>query len=187
MEPATIDGGWLTGVRRVSSPNCDERPSGEEISLLVVHAISLPPGEFGGPWIDALFTNTLDCSAHPCFEGLRDLRVSAHGLIRRDGECVQYVSFDRRAWHAGQSCFGGRERCNDFAVGIELEGCDEQPYTPVQYARLAAIANVLMSVYPAITPERIVGHSDIAPRRKTDPGPYFDWDYFRSWLYNRGD
>ena len=182
MEPATIDAGWLTGVRRVLSPNCDARPPGGEVSLLVVHGISLPPGEFDGPWIDALFTNTLDCSAHPYFERLRDLRVSAHSLIRRDGECVQYVSFDRRAWHAGQSRFGGRERCNDFSVGIELEGCDEQPYTPVQYARLAAIATALMSVYPAITPERIAGHSDIAPQRKTDPGPCFDWDYFRALL-----
>lgn len=180
-----IEAGWLSDAQRVISPNCDERPAGEQISALVVHSISLPPCKFGGPWIDALFTNTLDCSAHASFEDLRDVRVSAHGLIRRDGQCTQYVSFEQRAWHAGQSSFDGRSRCNDFSVGIELEGCDTQAFTAAQYTRLAAVAQALMSAYPAITPQRITGHSDIAPGRKTDPGPHFDWDYFHTLLSRR--
>ena len=182
MDAWKIEAGWLAGVRRVLSPNFDERPPGEEISLLIVHGISLPPGNFGGPWIDQLFTNTLDLSAHAYFEQLRGLRVSAHALLRRDGECVQYVSFDRRAWHAGQSCYDGRQGCNDFSVGIELEGCDEQSYTLPQYTHLASVAKGLMAAYPGITAERIAGHSDIAPGRKTDPGPFFDWDRFRALL-----
>ncbi len=167
--------GLLEGARLVGSPNCDERPAGESISLLVIHNISLPPGEYGGPWIDALFTNTLDPDAHPYFGIIASQRVSAHVLIRRDGEVVQYVPFQRRAWHAGRSCFQGRECCNDFSIGIELEGCDEQPYEAVQYERLTVLTRSLMQSYPDITPERIVGHSDIAPERKTDPGLAFDW------------
>jgi AmpD protein len=167
--------GRLLDARCVPSPNCDERPPGAAVDLLVVHGISLPPGQFGGPWIDALFTNTLESSAHPYFQTIGALRVSAHVLIRRDGEVVQYVPFQRRAWHAGQSSFQGRERCNDFSIGIELEGTDTLPYTDAQYDTLAALARTLQSVYPAITPERIVGHADIAPGRKTDPGPAFDW------------
>jgi AmpD protein len=174
--------GWLSRTRRVPSPHHDARPPGAEVDLLVVHGISLPPGEFGGPWIDALFLGRLDPAAHPSFADLHALRVSAHTLIRRDGELVQYVDFDRRAWHAGESRFEGRERCNDFSVGVELEGADEAPYTPAQYARLVQLARALMRRYPGITPERIVGHSDIAPGRKTDPGPGFDWQRFRTAL-----
>ena len=174
--------GWLEGVRRVVSPNCDERPSGGVIDLLVVHGISLPPGEFGGPWIEALFTNALDAAAHPYFEAIKDMRVSAHAVIRRKGDIVQYVPFQQRAWHAGQSCFEGRERCNDFAIGIELEGCDDQPYTDAQYGALAEIAQAMMLAYPDITLARIVGHSDIAPGRKTDPGPAFVWEQFHTIL-----
>ena len=177
-----IVSGWLAPARRLPSPNHDERPAGTVVDLLVVHGISLPPGEFGGPWIDALFTNRLDPAAHDYFRDICTLRVSAHVLIRRDGEVVQYVSFDRRAWHAGQSSFGGRERCNDFSVGIELEGCDDQPYGDAQYLALAAVTRALMQAYPAIEPARIVGHSDIAPGRKTDPGPCFDWSRYRALL-----
>lgn len=158
------------------SANADLRPEGE-ISLLVVHAISLPPDEFVGcAHIDALFQNRLDPTAHPYFEQIHELRVSAHACIFRDGSVHQYVPFDRRAWHAGVSHFDGRDNCNDFSVGIELEGCDTQPFTDIQYDRLAQIARALMQVYPDITVDRIVGHSDIAPGRKTDPGPCFDWN-----------
>lgn len=174
--------GWLDGVRLLPSPNCDDRPVGEVVDLLVVHGISLPPGEFGGPYIDALFTNTLDENAHPFFKEIAGLRVSSHLLIRRDGEVVQYVPFTKRAWHAGASCFAGRERCNDFSIGIELEGGDDVPYEPVQYQRLAELVRRLMVEFPALTPERIAGHCDIAPGRKSDPGPCFDWRYFRSLL-----
>ena len=179
----TIAAGWLLQVRRLLSPNQDERPSGSDIELLVIHGISLPPGEFGGPWIDALFTNQLEPTAHVYFEGISTLRVSSHVLIRRDGEVVQYVPFDRRAWHAGPSCFAGRERCNDFSIGIELEGCDDQPYSDRQYAVLAAVTRALQQYYPAISADRIVGHSDIAPGRKTDPGPQFDWPRYRALLH----
>lgn len=174
--------GWIDGARRVASPNCDERPEGEVVSLLVIHNISLPPGTFGGPHIDQLFTNTLDPDEHPYFGEIHELRVSSHLLIRRDGELVQYVPLGRRAWHAGVSSFDGRERCNDFAIGIELEGTDERPYTDLQYGRLAEVSGVILAAYPAITPERIAGHSDLAPGRKTDPGPAFDWRRFRSSL-----
>lgn len=174
--------GWLQGVRRVESPNQDGRPADAAIDLLVIHGISLPPGEFGGGWIDALFTNTLDPQAHPYFQEIADLRVSTHVLIRRDGEIVQYVPFHRRAWHAGQSCFEGRARCNDFSIGVELEGCDDRPYEEAQYAALAELVRALMAAYPGITPQRIAGHSDIAPGRKTDPGLVFDWPRFRHLL-----
>lgn len=165
----------LRGAGFRPSPNCDARPVPGDISLLVVHAISLPPGRFGGGWIDRLFLNTLDPAAHPYFATIQSLKVSAHLCLFRDGSARQYVPFDRRAWHAGESRFDGRSRCNDFSIGIELEGCDERPFEPRQYRRLAEIARALMRAYPAITPARIVGHSDIAPGRKTDPGPHFDW------------
>lgn len=176
-----IDAGWLALCRRQPSPHCNPRPGGE-ISLLVVHGISLPPGEFGGPWIDDLFMGRLDPMAHPFFASIAGLQVSAHCLIRRDGEVVQYVPFTLRAWHAGVSSFQGRSACNDFSIGIELEGTDEGGYTEAQYQQLAHLARLLMRVYPAITPQRIVGHCDIAPGRKTDPGPAFDWTGWRARL-----
>jgi AmpD protein len=172
--------GRLLGVRQVESPNCDERPPGQAPELIVVHGISLPPGEFGGPWIDALFTNQLPVDAHPYFATLAGLRVSAHVLVRRDGSVVQYVPFDRRAWHAGASQWRGRERCNDFSIGIELEGTDAGGYERAQYAALARIVAALCRTYPALAPERVVGHSDVAPGRKTDPGIAFDWPLLRT-------
>ena len=173
--------GWLQCARRVPSPNCNERPDGE-VSLLVIHNISLPPGEFGGPHIEQLFTNTLDCNLHPALADLAGLRVSAHLLIDRCGGIVQFVPLHLRAWHAGLSRFDGRGNCNDFSVGIELEGTDHIPYTEAQYRALARVARAVMRAFPAITPERIAGHSDIAPGRKTDPGPAFDWPRFRRML-----
>ncbi|WP_126456313.1 1,6-anhydro-N-acetylmuramyl-L-alanine amidase AmpD [Sulfuriflexus mobilis] len=170
-----IDNGLLDCARQVTSPNCDARPAGVPVDLLVIHAISLPPGEFGGDYIDALFTNQLDPQAHDYFQEIQALRVSSHVLIRRDGELVQYVPFDQRAWHAGVSTFAGRECCNDFSIGIELEGADDIAYTPVQYEQLADVIACLMQAYPAISTERIAGHCDIAPGRKTDPGESFDW------------
>ncbi len=167
--------GWLQGALRCPSPNQDERPDGAAIDLLVIHNISLPPGRYGGTWIEDLFHNRLDPAAHPYFAAIAPLRVSAHLLIRRDGMLLQFVPFDRRAWHAGVSCYQGRVACNDFSVGIELEGCDHEPFTELQYRRLAAVTRTLVMAYPEITPARIVGHSDIAPGRKTDPGPCFDW------------
>jgi N-acetyl-anhydromuramoyl-L-alanine amidase len=171
--------GLLEGVRRVDSPNCDERPAGTPIELLVVHGISLPPGEFGGASIDALFTNTLDPAAHPYFRQIQGLRVSSHLLIGRDGALTQYVPFHRRAWHAGVSCWRGRERCNDFSIGIELEGDGEHRFTDAQYRVLSRLARALAVRYPL---SHATGHSDIAPGRKVDPGPHFDWDRFLSSL-----
>lgn len=169
------DAGWLTEARRVPSPHCDERPPGATVDAIIVHGISLPPGEFGGPWIDRLFSGYLDTRAHPYFREIAGLRVSAHVLIRRDGALVQYVPFIRRAWHAGDSELHGRTCCNDFAIGIELEGEDHTPYTDSQYQRLGVLCRGLMYHYPHIGPERIVGHADVSPGRKTDPGPAFDW------------
>ncbi len=177
-----IENGWLEGVRRIASPNCDARPEHSAVDLLVIHGISLPRGEFGGPHIEALFTNTLDPNAHPCFEEIRGLCVSSHVLIRRDGALIQFVPFHERAWHAGESCFENRTRCNDFSIGIELEGTDELPYEAAQYQALAGLIRTLMRHYPGITPARIVGHSDIAPERKTDPGAHFDWPRLRAML-----
>ena len=170
----------LQGAAFLASPNHDERPDPQDISLLVVHAISLPPDRFGGPWIDDLFLNRLDPAADPYFESIRELRVSAHACIFRDGRITQYVPFDRRAWHAGKSVYEGRERCNDFSIGVELEGCDTQPFAGAQYHALAALTNALLRAYPRLTPARIAGHSDIAPGRKTDPGPCFDWARYRA-------
>ncbi len=174
--------GWLRNARRVDSPNCDDRPPGVLPTLVVVHGISLPPGEFGGPWIDALFTNQLAADAHPYFAGVAALRVSAHALVRRDGEVVQYVPFHRRAWHAGQSQWQGREGCNDFSIGIELEGTDASAYEPAQYAVLARLIARLCRAYSTLSPERVVGHSDVAPGRKSDPGIAFDWPLLRTRL-----
>jgi len=157
------------------SANWDERPGDAPVDLLVIHNISLPPGEFGGPWIDDLFMNRLDPQAHPYFQEIAGLRVSAHLLIRRDGRLIQYVPLDRRAWHAGESNFCGRERCNDYSIGIELEGSDDQPFTDAQYATLIRATQAIQQHFPQITGARITGHSDIAPGRKTDPGPCFDW------------
>jgi len=172
----------LVSARQLPSPNLSERPEGEEISLLVIHNISLPPGEFGGRFIDDLFCNCLDYSAHPFFEGLKELRVSSHLLIDRSGGLTQYVPFNFRAYHAGESLFDGRDQCNDFSIGIELEGCDDRPFTDQQYEVLAKTTLILMEAYPGITSARIIGHSDIAPGRKTDPGPCFDWSRYRSML-----
>ncbi|MFZ4535121.1 1,6-anhydro-N-acetylmuramyl-L-alanine amidase AmpD [Propionivibrio sp.] len=166
--------GWMNAVRRIESSNVDDRPEGEEISLVVVHSISLPPSQFGSDDITRLFTNTLDPDAHPYFSKVSTLRVSAHFLIRRDGELIQFVSCKRRAWHAGASSWKGRERCNDFSIGIEVEGCDELPFENVQYIRLGKLIESLRACYPI---DAVVGHSDISPGRKTDPGPCFDWQH----------
>jgi len=174
--------GLVPGVPYVASPNCDERPPGVAPVLIVVHGISLPPGEFGGPWIEQLFTNCLDAGAHPYFATIAGQRVSAHALIRRDGRLVQFVPFHRRAWHAGASCWQGRERCNDFSVGVELEGTDTDPYADAQYTTLASLAAALMRAYPGIAPDAVAGHEDIAPGRKTDPGPAFEWPRLRALL-----
>lgn len=179
--PFSIDHHWLNAATRIPSPNFNERPKAR-IDMLVVHSISLPPGEYGGPYISQLFSNQLDSSEHAYFEKIADLQVSAHLLIRRDGELIQYVPFDKRAWHAGLSHFCGEENCNDFSIGIELEGVDDEPYEAIQYQRLAEISQLLMHHYQQLTPERIVGHSDIAPGRKTDPGEAFDWQHFRALL-----
>jgi N-acetyl-anhydromuramoyl-L-alanine amidase len=167
--------GLLAPARLVASPNCDERPDGAEPSLIVIHGISLPPGEFGGGGIEALFTNTLDWAAHPYFEGIRGLTVSSHLLISRDGEVVQFVPLGKRAWHCGPSRFRGRSRCNDFSIGIELEGEDETAYDDRQYEVLPRVVAALRRAYPSISNRELAAHSDIAPGRKTDPGPAFDW------------
>ena len=173
-----IEGHWLSACERCVSPHYDERPQGESISLLVIHNISLPPGEFGGRAVCDLFQGKLDSKAHPYFEALEGLRVSAHLLIQRDGQVIQFVPFHQRAWHAGASCYQGRENCNDFAVGIELEGVDDVPYTDEQYQVLADISIQLFKEYPAMSKARVAGHCDIAPRRKTDPGAAFDWQRY---------
>ncbi|MFT4580300.1 MAG: AmpD protein [Gammaproteobacteria bacterium] len=171
--------GWFRGVAARVSPNFDARPANCPIDLIVIHAISLPPGQFGGHCIEQFFQNKLEPGAHSFFLSITDLKVSAHLLIERCGSAQQFVSTDDRAWHCGESEFGGRGACNDFAVGIELEGCDEQHFTTPQYDTLASIVSELMFCYPAVTEQRIVGHSDIAPERKTDPGPFFEWARMR--------
>ena len=171
--------GLVEGAHFIASPNCDERPAAAAIELLVVHAISLPPGEFGGSGIIELFTNRLDPAGHPYYASIADLRVSAHFLIRRDGALIQFVPCRLRAWHAGASNWQGRERCNDFSLGIELEGSDDAPFEDAQYQRLAVLADALERAYPL---RDVVGHCDIAPGRKTDPGPRFDWARLRSLL-----
>jgi N-acetyl-anhydromuramoyl-L-alanine amidase len=163
---------WLAGARRVASPNCDSRPSGASIDLLLLHSISLPRGEYGGEDIERLFTNRLDPASHPSFADLAGLRVSSHFLVRRNGELVQFVPLERRAWHAGASRWRGRERCNDFSVGIELEGTDDGAFAGAQYARLAALCGTLRALLPL---RGVAGHSDVAPGRKSDPGVRFAW------------
>jgi AmpD protein len=174
--------GLLIGARQVLSPHFDPRPAGTAPTLIVVHGISLPAGEFGGPWIDRLFAGNLPADARDSFKEIAALRVSAHAVIRRDGAATQYVPFGARAWHAGRSIYRGREACNDFSIGIELEGTDHIPYTPAQYAALARLIMALCAAYPTLSTSHLVGHSDIAPGRKSDPGPVFDWARLRSLL-----
>lgn len=169
---------WFHNVNKVISPNYDQRPHGVDIDLLVLHSISLPPGEFGGGFIDQLFTNCLDPNAHPCFKEIASSRVSAHILIDRQGVLTQYVPFSQRAWHAGVSEFRGRKNCNDYSIGIELEGCDNKDFTQLQYQTLAQLTAVITDCWTKITRDRIVGHCHIASNRKTDPGPSFNWDNF---------
>ena len=177
------DGGLLADARQCLSPNHDQRPDACPVDLLVIHNISLPPNRFGGRWIEDLFLNRLDPRADDYFPRICNMKVSTHLLIRRDGELVQYVPLDLRAWHAGNSCFRGRERCNDYSIGIELEGGDDIAYTDAQYRVLQKVTLEIMEQYRAITPERITGHSDIAPGRKTDPGPAFDWPRYLGSLH----
>ncbi|MDD5033977.1 MAG: 1,6-anhydro-N-acetylmuramyl-L-alanine amidase AmpD [Methylococcaceae bacterium] len=175
MNKINIATGWIESVNRIISPNCDDRPETATISLIVIHCISLPPGDFGGEWIDRLFTNSLPADAHPYFGAIHQLKVSAHVLIRRDGEIVQYVPFHKRAWHAGISCYRGKEKCNDFSIGIELEGTETLSYTDAQYECLSDVIAALLEQYRGLAPDAIASHSDIAPGRKTDPGESFDW------------
>lgn len=167
--------GLLRPARQCPSPNQDDRPAGADPELVVLHGISLPPGEFGGAHIEHFFTNCLERHVHPYFEGICDLHVSAHLLIRRDGEVLQFVPFSRRAWHAGESSFRGRPRCNDYSIGIELEGADDTPYSDAQYAVLAPVLLALFAAWPALNARLVAAHSDVAPGRKSDPGPAFDW------------
>ncbi|OOV86980.1 1,6-anhydro-N-acetylmuramyl-L-alanine amidase AmpD [Oceanospirillum linum] len=173
---------WLAGVARNPSPNFNQRPEGVDVELLVIHNISLPPGEFSGNYIEQFFTNCLDHSYHPFFKEIEGIEVSAHLLVRRDGSLIQFVPLNQRAWHAGQSSFRGRKNCNDFSIGIELEGTDTCPYTDEQYAALAQVTGEIRQYYPKITTDNIAGHSEIAPGRKTDPGQAFDWARYRSQL-----
>lgn len=177
-----IENHWLTQAIIVPTPNCDERPIETDISLIVVHCISLPPNQFGGQYIDQLFCNQLDPDEHPYFKEVHQLKVSAHLLIKRSGEITQYVAFNKRAWHAGKSEYKGRQKCNDFSIGIELEGIETQEYTDVQYQQLAFVCKTLLLHYPGLSTKDIVGHSNIAPGRKIDPGESFHWDNFLSKL-----
>ncbi|AGI33239.1 TPA: 1,6-anhydro-N-acetylmuramyl-L-alanine amidase AmpD [Mannheimia haemolytica] len=182
MPNLKIEQGCLTGQKQVPSPHFSQRPDQEDISLLVIHYISLPPEEFGGNFIDLFFQGKLEPTAHPYFEEIKDLRVSAHCLINREGEITQYVNFNDMAWHAGVSCFEGREKCNEYSIGIELEGSNNQPFTQAQYQSLANLTKAIQQSYPQITDERITGHCHIAPERKIDPGQYFDWAYYKHLL-----
>lgn len=174
--------GWLTQATYCPSPNFNQRPAHMPIELLVIHNISLPPGEFGGGWVERFFQNQLDPQAHPYFLGIANLQVSSHLFINRTGAITQFVSFLDRAWHAGVSQFQGRANCNDFSIGIELEGIDDLAYTPEQYAALAEVTRELLQAYPTMNVDKIAGHSDIAPGRKTDPGASFDWTAYRQML-----
>lgn len=169
-----IEDHWLTNAQRCPSPNFNQRPN-DEISLLVVHNISLPPKQYGGPYVEDFFCNRLDSSAHPYFSEIAQLEVSSHLFIRRDGAIIQFVPFNQRAWHAGLSQYAGRDNCNDFSIGIEMEGCDDEAYSDAQYQALATTCQTLMAAYPEITRDKITGHQFIAPQRKTDPGPAFSW------------
>ena len=175
MNTFSIDNGWLQPAHKAASPNFDQRPDKQDISLLVIHNISLPPEQFGDNYIEDFFCNRLNTNFHPYFKTIVGLRVSAHLLIDRKGKVTQFVAFTDRAWHAGQSELEGRKNCNDFSIGIELEGCDNLPYCEQQYLTLVAVTKVLMKTYPRLAENPIVGHQDIAPERKTDPGPAFDW------------
>ncbi|MDH5767243.1 MAG: 1,6-anhydro-N-acetylmuramyl-L-alanine amidase AmpD [Gammaproteobacteria bacterium] len=177
-----IKTGLIENITQLASPNMDERPEHSDPELIVIHNISLPPGEFGGPYIEQLFTNQLKPGDHPYFEQIHQLRVSSHTLIQRDGQLIQFVPFHKRAWHAGVSSYMGREQCNDFSIGIELEGSDDIPYETVQYQQLADMIRALRECYTSIPANAITGHSDIAPGRKTDPGPAFDWEYLKQLL-----
>lgn len=179
LDAGLDESGWLAGAQRIPSPNCDARPHGTQVELVVIHAVSLPPQQFGGDGIARLFTNTLDPEFHPYYRHIHTLRVSAHFLVRRDGSVVQFVPCEQRAWHAGASRWRGREHCNDFSIGIELEGCDALPFEPVQYDVLALLLLRIMRRYPI---SDVVGHADVAPGRKTDPGPHFDWTRLRALL-----
>jgi len=179
IDPAT---NLLKEADYILSPNMDDRPEGAEINLLVIHSISLPPGEYGGNSIEQLFTNSLQPNAHPYFQEIHHLEVSAHVLIKRDGSVIQFVPFDKRAWHAGESCYQGNERCNDYSIGIELEGTDTDPFENRQYETLVELVKALCEYYPSITTQRIAGHSEIAPGRKFDPGSGFDWNKLSSLL-----
>jgi len=173
-----LDKHWLEHVNVIESPNCEDRPVGAEIDLLVIHHISLPPGKYGEDFVEQFFLNCLNPTAHPYFAEIADVRVSSHLYIKRSGKVIQFVPLVKRAWHAGVSAWQGRENCNDFSIGIELEGCDEKPFTDAQYDALTTMTEQIRTIYPAITKDRIVGHSDIAPGRKTDPGPCFDWQRY---------
>ncbi len=172
---------WVQGAKRYLSPNCDKRPPQTRVDLLVIHNISLPPEQFEGDYVEDFFRNRLDPSAHPYFKEIAHLCVSSHLYIKRDGSLIQFVPLYMRAWHAGDSCWKDRSRCNDYSIGIEMEGSDCQAFEAAQYETLASVTKQIMREYPAITADRIVGHSDIAPDRKTDPGEFFDWElYFAS-------
>ncbi len=186
MSSLTVAMGLVAGARTAPSPNCDPRPGGLSPGLIVVHGISLPPGRFGGPWIERLFTNTLPPDQDPYFATIQHLRVSSHVLIARDGALTQYVPFDERAWHAGTSHWRGRDACNDFSIGVELEGADDVPYEDRQYEALADLVAALQRAYPSLADGWIAGHSDIAPGRKTDPGPAFDWQQLERAIRGRG-
>ena len=173
--------GQLLGARQVPSPNFNARPTDQEIQLLVIHNISLPPSQFGGGYIEQFFQNQLDWSQHPYFQTIQGMQVSAHLLILRTGEVLQFVNFADRAWHAGRSSYLAQPECNDYSIGIELEGSDDLPFETAQYQSLVRVVHCLQQAYPSIQ-QHIAGHSDIAPGRKTDPGPYFDWQYFREQL-----
>jgi AmpD protein len=177
-----VDSGLLKGVSFIESPNHDQRPDATQPALIVIHGISLPPNQFGGAGITQLFTNQLNPDEHPYYQSIHQLKVSAHALIRRDGAIIQYVPFNKRAWHAGVSEYCGREKCNDFSIGIELEGADDIPYTYDQYRALSELIKALWQAYPSIAKSDLVGHSDIAPGRKTDPGESFDWSLLKAKL-----
>lgn len=184
QEGAMIVDGWLQWAEHCPSPNFNLRPDNSDISLLVIHNISLPPGEFGGGFVQHFFQNKLDASLHPYFATIAELKVSAHLLIERDGKATQFVSFDARAWHAGSSSFAGVTDCNNYSIGIELEGTDELPFSDAQYLTLEKVSRQLLLTYPKLTLERITGHEHIAPGRKTDPGAAFDWQRYRKALVN---
>lgn len=181
-----LETGWATGIRILASPNCNSRPEGVAVDLLVVHCISLPPGQYGGGYIEKLFSNQLPVEEHPYFKAIANNPVSAHFLINREGAITQFVSVYERAWHAGESSFAGRARCNDYSIGVELEGCVTDCFTFEQYKALQALTSALKGCFPAINCGRIVAHSDIAPGRKDDPGPFFDWQEFFSLLRDVG-